>query len=276
MRSALPYLAGSVELALAFVGAVLLWRLVLSPAARARGAPAQLLPWNIILSDFLTFLLLVVGFSFASAIAAGVLVKFLPLRGDAVTVFNGGAAQLGMLLGVLGHRLLLERLPWPKLRPSGSVVTSGAATFLISLPILIVTAKTWEFVLELAGLPTDKQDLVGMFARADSAGMLAAMIVLAVVVAPLTEELVFRAGLFRHFRTRMPTWAARLLPALFFASLHVNWNTLQGLSSLAPLVVLAVIFSIAYERTGRIGTSIVAHALFNLNTVLLIFSGVGV
>jgi membrane protease YdiL (CAAX protease family) len=39
-------------------------------------------------------------------------------------------------------------------------------------------------------------------------------------------------------------------------------------------VVLAVIFSLAYERTGRIGTAIVAHALFNLHTVVLIFAGV--
>jgi membrane protease YdiL (CAAX protease family) len=32
-------------------------------------------------------------------------------------------------------------------------------------------------------------------------------------------------------------------------------------------------FSLAYEHTGNIGTPIVAHALFNLNTVILIFSG---
>lgn len=38
--------------------------------------------------------------------------------------------------------------------------------------------------------------------------------------------------------------------------------------------MLAVIFSLAYERTGHIGTPIVAHALFNLNTVLLILSGI--
>ena len=68
--------------------------------------------------------------------------------------------------------------------------------------------------------------------------------------------------------------AALLLPAIFFASLHVNWTTLVGLPSLAPLVVLAVIFSLAYERTGTIGTAIVAHALFNLNTILLILAGV--
>ena len=115
-----------------------------------------------------------------------------------------------------------------------------------------------------------------MFVHADSPLLLAVMITLAIVIAPLAEELVFRAGLFRYFRTRMPRWIALTVPALIFATLHVNWTTLDGFASLAPLTALAIIFSLAYERTGRIGTSIVAHGLFNLNTILLIFSGVGV
>jgi hypothetical protein len=114
-----------------------------------------------------------------------------------------------------------------------------------------------------------------MFAHADSPWLLTILIVLAVIIAPLTEELVFRAGLFRYFRTRMPRSVALVAPSVFFATLHVNWATLQGLASLAPLVVLAIAFSIAYERTGQIGTAIVAHALFNLNTVVMIFCGVG-
>jgi hypothetical protein len=101
------------------------------------------------------------------------------------------------------------------------------------------------------------------------------MITLAVVIAPLTEELVFRAGLFRFLRSRAPHWLALGVSAVLFASLHVNWVTLEGLTSFVPLVALAVMFSLAYERTGKIGTAIVAHALFNLNTVVLIFSGVG-
>jgi membrane protease YdiL (CAAX protease family) len=143
----------------------------------------------------------------------------------------------------------------------------------VVLPLLLVTATLWEHALKLCGLPAEKQDLVGMFANADSPWVLAAMIVLAVVVAPVTEELVFRAGLFRFLRTRVPRWIALLGPSLFFAALHVNWSTLQGLASLAPLVVLAVVFSVAYERTGHIGTPIVAHACFNLNTIFVILSG---
>lgn len=279
MRTALPYVVASLELLLALVGAILLWRLVIGPQARARAKPARLPPWNAALPDFLAFLLLVVGGSMLAAIAAVGVGQYLSLRGDEVTVFNGAAAQLGLLGGVLVHRLAF-RAPHaavdPPLPPAGSILRSGAATFLIALPVLITSAKAWEIFLRLAGLPTEKQDLIGMFVNAKSPWMLAIMILLAVGIAPLGEELVFRAGLFRYFRTRMPHGIALVVPAIFFASLHVNWVTLQGLSSLVPLIVLACIFSLAYERTGHIGTPIVAHALFNLNTVILIFAGVGV
>ena len=262
------------ELTLAFIGAVLLWRFGVSPQARRQHPHTPLLPWNATIAEFLAFVLVVIAGSFTAALAAEVASRFLPFRGDAATVFKGTAAQLGMLAGVLAFRAR-ERSAAPRPPPvDRGIFVSGLVTFLISLPMLLATAKAWELFLQLCGLPVDKQDLIGMFRNAESPLMLAIMVVLAVVVAPLTEELVFRAGLFRYFRTRMPHWVALVAPAIFFATLHVNWNTLQGLSSLAPLTVLAVVFSLAYERTGRIGTAVVAHALFNLNTVVMIFSGI--
>ena len=41
------------------------------------------------------------------------------------------------------------------------------------------------------------------------------------------------------------------------------------------MAVLGIIFSLAYERTGRITVPIIAHGLFNLNTIVLILSGIG-
>lgn len=274
MSTSAATLAGSIELVLAGTGLVLLWRLVLSPSARARREPPPLAEWTAPISEFLFFIFFILAGSFVLAAAASLAAKPLALRGDAATVFAGAAAQLGMLGGVAVYRLRTDPASLRGLWLDRRIVLAGACTFLMALPLLMLTAKGSEFILEQLGLPTDKQDLIHMFAQADSQGLLAIMITLAVVIAPLTEELVFRAGLFRYARTRIPRLLALLLPAVLFASLHVNWSTLMGLSSLVPLVVLAVIFSLAYERTGHIGTPIVAHALFNLNTVLLILSGV--
>ncbi len=305
------------ELTLAASGCVLLWRLVLRKQARAPRAPSPLGVWPATAANFFRFLLYVMAGALFVGLAAGFLSGPLGLRGDSVTVFNGAAAQLGMLLGIFGYRSTFERspapafipadAPYPPLSPTeppviGSVTDpsqpaseaareaalpaapapvpnifgAGAATFLMALPVLMVTAKLWEILLRSFEVPPQKQDLIQMFIRAESYGLLGLMIGLAVLVAPLTEELVFRAGIFRFLRTRVPPLLALLLPALVFASLHVNWSTLEGVASFAPLVVLAIVFSLAYQRTGHIGTAIVAHALFNLNTIVMIFAGVGV
>jgi hypothetical protein len=267
-------LVATLELALAGAGAVLLWRLVLGPAARAKATGPRLAPWQASVPEFFVFLFFVLAGSVFFGAGASLLLRQLHLRGDAATVVSGAATQLGMLAGVLFHRARAGTAAGAESR-DGNIFVAGAATFLMCLPVMLVTAALWERLLQFAGLPVERQDLIAMFANAESPWLLVIMITLAVVIAPLTEEFVFRAGLFRFLRTRIPRWLAFVGPALFFACLHVNWSTLQGLSSLAPLAVLAVLFSLAYERTGQIGTAIVAHALFNLNTLVLIFSGVG-
>lgn len=259
------------ELACVAGGLLLLWRHGLSPAARA--TPPRLAAWNAPWPEFLTFAASVLLGTFLVASLAGLGARHAGLAGHAATIANGAGAQLGMLLGVLLHHRVLAPVgggPGPSAR---MLLRSGVVTFLAALPLLLLTAQLWEYGLRATGLPTARQDLIRILTELDSPVLLAAMVGLAVVIAPLTEELVFRGGVFRYLRTRWPRWAALLLPSVFFAALHVNWSTLEGLSSALPLVVLAVIFSLAYERTGQLGTAVVAHACFNLNTLLVLFAG---
>jgi membrane protease YdiL (CAAX protease family) len=275
MPAALTYAVGALEVALVGTGAFLLWRLVLSPAARGSRPVAALLPAGRPGIDVLVFLFVVMTASFlASALATQVSgLARLNLGGEAMMIVNGAGAQLGMLAGAALFRLRVERVPFTRNPLPAGVIRDGFVTFLISLPVVVVVGSIWEQLLRWLGLPVHKQDLVALFANASSPWLLAGMLALAVVVAPVTEELVFRAGIFRLLRGILPRWAAVLLPATVFAAMHVSWPTLQGLVSLAPLLALAVLLSLAYERTGRIGTVMVAHACFNLNTVGVILAG---
>ncbi len=262
-------IAVGLELSLLLSGAWLLWRLSLSPAARAE-RPAPLLgTWEISLTDFLLFLWCVIIGGLICQVGLTQLLKQANLNSTQRLIFVGGGFQFGMLAGIAFFRLILQRRV---LTPDAPVTLhpalSGLATFLVSLPVLTVVSAVWQFLLQLCGIPAEKQDLIAMFADAKSPGLLAFMILLAVVIAPITEELLFRAGIFRYVRTRLPRWAALLIPSVLFGALHAN------LASFAPLVALGVVFSLAYARTGRIATTIVAHGLFNLNTIVLIFSGV--
>ncbi|MEY4090669.1 MAG: hypothetical protein RJB55_2940 [Verrucomicrobiota bacterium] len=275
MPAAVTYVVGALEVTLVGAGALLLWRQVLSPGARASAPVPALATADRPTIDVFMFLFLVLTAAFTGSLLA-VQISGLARLGagsEAAMIINGAGAQLGMLAGAALFRLRVEHRAFVPRPLAPEVLRDGFLTFLISLPVIAVTGSLWEQLLKLLGLPVHKQDLVSLFANAGSPWLLAGMISLAVLVAPVAEELVFRAGLFRLLRGRVPRGVALFLPATVFAALHVSWPTLQGLVSFAPLLALAVVLSLAYERTGRIGTVIFAHACFNLNTILVIFSG---
>ena len=258
-------LANVLELSLVFGGLVLLWRLGFSPAARTSRPPVRLTPWATPLSDFFLFLWLTISGGLVLPIVAQQVARALALGAQTKLIVVNAAFQGGILAGIGIYRLgLHRRTPRPPFA-FAATLRPGLAAFLLSLPLVIVVGLAWTALLKLCGLPVDPQDAVAFFTQTKSPVLIAAMIALAAVIAPVTEELIFRAGIFRYARTRLPRWAALLLPACLFAALH------NHLPSFAPLVVLGVVFSLAYERTGRIGTAMVAHALFNAYSVLRIF-----
>jgi membrane protease YdiL (CAAX protease family) len=265
----------ALEAGLLAAGVWLWWRCLLCPAARARPAPVRLAPWPIVGSDFILLLIVaMLGACFVSA-AAGLLLRLHPLGPDAALVLGGGALHLGVLGGLALYYHHFRREP-PSPRPAlAEAWRTGLVTCLIALPLVLAVGRGAEALVRACGLPDDQQELVDLLEHTHSIAIRTGLVVVATLIVPITEELVFRAGLYRYFRTRMPRGLALGGTALLFGSLHVDWVHLSGLSSLLPLTALAVIFSLAYERTGNIGTTMVAHALFNLNTFVLVFTGAG-
>jgi uncharacterized protein len=256
----------AIEFALLIGGLVLLWRLTLGAAAGER--PALLPAWDVTLSDFFLFIWLVILGGIAGQYGLSLYTKHHPLDKAHLTIIGTAAFHGGMLLGMAGYRLFFVRRKPPVATLAGGVFRSGLATFLIALPVLTAVSLAWQGALKLAHYPPEDQEAIDLLRHTDSTALRIGLLVVAILVAPITEELVFRAGIFRYVRTRLPRWVALLLPAVLFAALHNNLGTF------VPLVALAVVFSFAYERTGCIGTTIVAHALFNLNSALLVLAGV--
>jgi len=262
-----------IELVLIFIGAALTWRRYFSAEARAHRLAPLLPAWEIRLYDFLLSAFVIVAASVTVSAIAGVAMARFELAPDTKLILGSAAFQFGLLLGAALLPLKFGHGPL-NLQFDATTWKSGVATFLVALPIVTVVNLGWVWLLTKLGVPVENQDLVRLFRETHAPVLLALLTFLAVIVAPLAEELLFRATLFRYLRTRIARPLALLLPGTIFAALHVNWQTLDGLASFAPLVTLAVIFSLAYERSGRIGTSVIAHALFNANTLLLLLAGV--
>jgi membrane protease YdiL (CAAX protease family) len=263
------------EIALLLAGLWLAWRLVLRPGAPAKGG-SRLPEWRIPAVDFVLFLFAGIAGALTLAGMAGSVLQRVHIGTDAATVVASAGQEGGFLLG-----LALFTFLYGGPGPEGAARTgaafalkSGTATFLVAMPLVTGVNFLWDRFLVGTGLPDEQQKLVDILENTRSAALRWSFVAVATLLVPVAEEVLFRGGLFRYLRTRVPRWVAIASTSVLFGALHVQWSgQMSGLPSLLPLVVLAAVFCVAYERTGTILTPIIAHALFNLNMMVLVIAG---
>jgi membrane protease YdiL (CAAX protease family) len=276
----LPLVIG-LEVVIWLAGLIALRRVVV---ARRVFASPSLAPWPVTVEGFSLGVLLTVGGAMALPYAITHLgdnwLGSAARDGAWWQAVQAAAFQLGLLAGLLIAALYLHLnkagrfsalAAAPEVfrpEPTRYPVVAGVTVFLISIPVINGIGFFWKTLVEALGFSAAEQDMVGLFRDCDDPERWLFMVALATVIAPLTEELVFRAGLFRFLRSRLPRGLALIIPAVVFALLHGN------LVAVVPLCALGAFFAIAYEQTGRISVPIIAHALFNLHTILLVMAGV--
>lgn len=90
----------------------------------------------------------------------------------------------------------------------------------------------------------------------------AAVFGIAVIAAPVTEELIFRGCLYGVLRKSNGRWPALVISSIVFALIHGHLPSLPG------LVILAAGLALVYERCGSLWAPISMHAAFNGLTIL--------
>jgi membrane protease YdiL (CAAX protease family) len=79
---------------------------------------------------------------------------------------------------------------------------------------------------------------------------------LAVVLAPVFEELLFRGLLLGGLMRSLPLWAALCTSAGVFALVHPS-------SAIIPVFILGLFAGLAYRWSGWLLAAIIAHAVYN-------------
>jgi len=150
-------------------------------------------------------------------------------------------------LRVAGHKLALWGFTTPNKAFFWTIPVALAAVYLVSiLHDLVVHPQ--------------QQDVIGEFPRT-TAGIIL-FVILAVVMAPLFEEIFFRGFLFRGFSSSWGWVAGACVSAAVFGLAHLQ------LDVFVPLFALGLALAWVYKRTGSLWTSIAFHALFNAISVL--------
>jgi len=133
----------------------------------------------------------------------------------------------------------------------------GALMSIIVLPVALSLAGLCEWLIRQAGYAPKLQQPVEMVMQATSIYQLIAHGIVAILFAPIVEELFFRGVLYpavkRHADPHTALWGVSLL----FAMTHMN------LTAFLALAVLGTILTFLYEETRNLIAPIVAHSVFN-------------
>jgi uncharacterized protein len=136
----------------------------------------------------------------------------------------------------------------------GRAATTGGILLLAAYPLVLLAEVATQ---KLARGTLDKQGIVELFNASGTLEQRISIILLAVTVAPLAEEFFFRFFLYGVVKQYFGRGVGVVANALLFAAVHAH------LPSFAPLFVLGVCLTIAYEWSGSILVSMTMHALFN-------------
>lgn len=175
-----------------------------------------------------------------------------PLWGLALSSLCLQLATGGVPLAVAGPKALGVSIRWIDL-PVG--IATGVFAQLVLVWLLYKPLSHWISSDDLEGPARALGDLVHNPAD---------RIVLALMVcigAPIAEELMYRGLLLGALRQRMGRWPAVMCSAVIFGLVHFQGVQLPG------LILIGLILASLATWSGRLGTSMVAHAAFNAVTV---------
>ncbi len=161
---------------------------------------------------------------------------FLTLRGRSVNLLAGFAK--------LGFRRVF--------------ITGGILLF-AAYPLIFLADLLTQRVF---GTPSSKQGIVELFTDSQTLKERVLIIILAIAIAPMVEEFIFRFFLYGVVKRYFGRLAGLAANSVLFAAVHAH------VPSAAPLFVLGACFTIAYEWSGSILVSMTMHALFNSFTLV--------
>ena len=142
----------------------------------------------------------------------------------------------------------------------------GLVGLLAALPALLVLTLLFHLALHLLGHRATLQDVAFVISDEKQGWMRVYFVVLAVGLAPLFEEILFRGMLLPVLARRYGGWTALMLTSFLFAVIHGH------LPSFLTLFALSAALSLAYILSGSIVVPIAMHALFNSITTAILLT----
>lgn len=175
---------------------------------------------------------------------------------------NGFATQLSffLLIGSVGkwRGWTWEHLGWRKVKMS-KIWGNLLRWYLLTWPINLI----YSYVVYLNGITPPQTDVYTRLMGHVSLPTFLLNLFLAVVLAPLIEETLFRGIIFGGLKSYFGKWTAAVISAALFSGLHLQ------LMGFFPRFVLGLILVYLYDKYRSLYPSMAFHALNNLVAAVL-------
>jgi membrane protease YdiL (CAAX protease family) len=137
---------------------------------------------------------------------------------------------------------------------------------------LIAISDTLAGIMQTLTHATHPEAALALLKGLHGPWQIGAFVVLACVLAPITEELVFRVFLFNAIDRYGKFWPAAIFSGLIFGLVHVSSSALDVLVFALPLAIGGIILAIVYARSGCYWSNVIAHASFNSVAVIAVLA----
>lgn len=175
---------------------------------------------------------------FQTILMVGIVMLFLHMRGVSVT-------QIG-LTPLKNDRWLFYSAAW------------GVATFFIMLFVSAWMLKLFP--------DAEPQSATNLIMQADGRWECCAVLFMVSVMAPFSEELLFRGYIYHSLREYKSTWFSVLAASLMFGCMHYD------LFRLIPLTLVGVFLNIVAIRSQSLYGSMIMHSVWNFLMASLVLA----
>ncbi len=135
---------------------------------------------------------------------------------------------------------------------------------LLALLLVFATMALWKGVLFLLGVKYEMQNSIDLWLSASGVAENAMAFLSIAVLAPISEELLFRGYLYRILKGAFKPLFSAMVVSLLFAGIHFS------VEAFVSLAALSFLFCAVYEKYRDIRLNILVHSLFNIVNILMI------
>ena len=155
-------------------------------------------------------------------------------------------------LQALGFKHFPVRMLWYAFPLALAIMIAGGGVTLL-----------WSTLAELCNIQFGVPPTVAAALSRDS-WLVTALLVTALLAAPVFEEIFFRRALFDALRYFLPGWAAVILASLAFAAMHMSLLQLPG------LWLMGALWQKIYLKNGTLYSSVILHFFNNVIAVIML------